>query len=230
MVERVSWLVTTLLKMARVDAGALNMQRETVSVSAMMRQALAPLELALDVRGIRCAVEISEDARYQGDMLWSAEAFENIVKNCMEHTPAGGTITIRAHADAVACRICVSDTGPGIAEADLPHIFDRFYRGSAHGIAPRSNAHAEGAAASDNFAMPAMHGVAGTPKTQSSIQGQAQDSTQNPAQDIPEPQGFGVGLALAHSIISAQGGTIRASNAPQAGACFSVTFPLITTL
>ena len=53
----------------------------------------------------------------------------NILKNCMEHTPAGGCVRVQASEDAVAFRLSVADTGPGIAAEDLPRLFERFYQG-----------------------------------------------------------------------------------------------------
>ncbi len=66
---------------------------------------------------------------FTGDAAWSAEALGNVLKNCLEHTPAGGTVRVSAREDAVALRLHVTDTGPGIAAEDLPHLFERFYRG-----------------------------------------------------------------------------------------------------
>lgn len=180
LLDRVSLLVATLLKMAKVDAGALHMESRPVSVASMVARACAPLELPLDLRGIALVIEIPGNVRFTGDETWCAEAVENIVKNSMEHCQAGGTITIRAEEDALACRISISDDGPGISEEDLPHLFERFYRGTAS---------REGA-------------------------------------------GFGVGLALARSLVSGQGGTLRAANVPgedgsSAGAVFEIAFPKI---
>ncbi|HIW75136.1 MULTISPECIES: sensor histidine kinase [Gordonibacter] len=130
LVDRVGWLVTTLLKLAKADAGAIRVQAVPVDVARLVHDALAPLAGALDLRGITVQVDVQPGATFTGDAAWSAEALGNVLKNCMEHTATGGTIRISATEDAVALRLRVVDTGPGIAPEDLPHLFERFYRGA----------------------------------------------------------------------------------------------------
>ena len=189
MVERVSWLVTALLKLARIDAGVMAFEKRPVRVADVAVRALAPLELSLDVHGVAWSVAVG-GATFEGDAAWTAEALENIVKNCAEAAGAGGSVRIEATEDALATRILVSDDGPGIAAEDLPHVFERFYRG-------RSDA--------------AMRG--------------GRDGDAAVRDEVGGPQGFGIGLSLAQALVSAQGGSIRARNLAQGGACFEITFP-----
>lgn len=130
LVDRVGWLVTTLLKLAKADAGAIRVQAVPVDAARLVQEAVAPLAGALDLRGITVQVDVQPGATFTGDAAWSAEALGNVLKNCMEHTPAGGTIQVSVTEDAVALRLRVVDTGPGIAPEDLPHLFERFYRGA----------------------------------------------------------------------------------------------------
>ena len=201
MIERVSWLVTTLLKIAKVDAGAMHVERREVSAADVARRAVAPLATAMDLRDVNLVLELDEVASFQGDAPWTAEAVENIAKNCMEHTPPGGTVTVAVREDALATTIAVSDTGSGIAPEDLPHIFERFYRGG------------QGAETTDGAQVDPVGGDLGRPW--------ASDD----GSDVRQAAGFGIGLSLAQALVSAQGGTLRASNNPAGGAHFEIAFP-----
>ena len=96
MIERVSWLVTALLKVAKIDAGSMRVESKPSSCAETIKRAIAPLEPALDLHDVSLVVDLDQDSSFEGDLLWTAEAVENIVKNCMEHTPAGGSIKITA--------------------------------------------------------------------------------------------------------------------------------------
>lgn len=130
--RRVENLVSALLKLARLDAGVIRLTHEEVRVSDVIASAVQPLAVALDIAEVSLEVVCPDSCTFTGDLAWTAEALGNIVKNCMEHTPAGSTVRIETWEDALACRIRVTDEGPGFSEADLPHVFERFYRGT-HG-------------------------------------------------------------------------------------------------
>ena len=74
-------------------------------------------------------LDIPAETAFTGDFSWSCEAVSNIVKNCMEHAGEGGVLTLRAQENSLYTEMVIEDNGPGIAPEDLPHLFERFYKG-----------------------------------------------------------------------------------------------------
>jgi signal transduction histidine kinase len=130
---RIQWLVAVLLKLARLDAGTAAFKSEPVALRELVRRALEPLQIPLEIKKQRLEVHGDDGASFTGDLNWSAEALTNVVKNCVEHTPEGGKIEISYSANALYAEIIVSDDGEGIASRDLPNIFNRFYRSANAG-------------------------------------------------------------------------------------------------
>lgn len=122
-------LVTMLLKIAQIDASAVEFQSKTVRVSDCVRNAVSVIEIAMDIKNQKLNLKIGDET-FKGDLDWTTEAVGNILKNCMEHTPENGTITVEAEETPIYTMIKITDTGDGIPKEDLTHLFERFYKGS----------------------------------------------------------------------------------------------------
>ena len=111
-----------------MDAGTAYLKPETVSVEQLLNRALEPLLIPMELRGVNL-VQSHEQADITCDLSWTTEAILNILKNCMEHTLAGGEIHISTLPTAFYTQIIIEDTGCGFDKEDLPHLFERFYKG-----------------------------------------------------------------------------------------------------
>lgn len=129
LLSRMEWLIANLLKLSRLDAGAIVFEKKEFTVIDLIKQAMIPLEVSADLKNITFDVDAAADVRMCGDQKWLAEALTNILKNCIESTPENGVIKLLVENNAMYVKIQILDNGCGIAEEDISHIFDRFYRG-----------------------------------------------------------------------------------------------------
>ncbi|MCR5657344.1 MAG: HAMP domain-containing histidine kinase [Butyrivibrio sp.] len=130
--ERMNWLIQTLLKLSKLDAGTIELKKEDVKLKELIGTAVKPFEIQFELKNIEYK-EALLDISINADKNWTIEALQNIIKNCIEHMDEGGSLSISAEDTSIYTSISLRDTGCGIAKEDVPHIFERFYKGKNAG-------------------------------------------------------------------------------------------------
>ena len=171
LLARMKWLIETMLSLSRIEADAVRFAKEPVPCRKLLEQSVEIVSVTAELKGVEIQTEINGEPELTGDLHYTSEAIVNLLKNAIEHTPEGGTVTVSANENNIFSQITIADTGEGIPEKELPHIFERFYRSSEY-----------------------------------------------------SKNGFGIGLAFAKKVISAQNGSLKAANRKPHGAVFDIRF------
>lgn len=193
--EKLSFLITSLVKLSRLETGILTVDPVRENLQNLMETAVRQVLPQAEAKGVSLTVEQtgdagpaavaadavagtdataeSPDAAAVFDMKWTCEALYNLLENAVKYTEPGGRITVRIRMYEMFGCVEVEDTGEGIPEEDISRIFSRFYRGK----------------------------------------------------NGREKEGLGIGLFLAREIVSLEGGYIKVKSEPGKGSVFSVFLP-----
>ncbi len=126
--ERIEWLVTSLLKLSRLDSGSVELIKETVNLNKLIEASIDPVRISLELKEINVMNQVDKSIYIDVDFNWTKEALVNIIKNAYEYTPVKGNITINASVNPLYTELRITDNGCGIPKDKLPFIFDRFYK------------------------------------------------------------------------------------------------------
>lgn len=126
--DRITSLVQNLLKMARLDAGAITPELSTENVADLLEHVRGQYSFRAEQEGKTISLLGNAQITLLCDRVWLTEAFGNLVKNALDHTVRGDRILIRWQQSPCLTQIIVEDTGSGIHPEDVYHIFKRFYR------------------------------------------------------------------------------------------------------
>jgi signal transduction histidine kinase len=126
--NRMQHLIQSILKLAKLDAKAIELEQENQSLNETMQEAVDSLGSKASECKVKINITEKDNIIFQHDRLWLEEAFINIIKNGIEHTPPEREVRIELMENPIYRRVIIEDTGEGIREEDLPNIFRRFYK------------------------------------------------------------------------------------------------------
>lgn len=130
-IERLDWLATNLLELSKLDSGLVSLDLRPDDLRAVVENAVQQAEPVAQRRGIDLVMHLPDVAvRQLHDPPRIGQVLSNLIGNALKFTPSGGRVDVELRSGPEGAVLSVTDTGPGIAADELPHVFERFWRGS----------------------------------------------------------------------------------------------------
>lgn len=121
-------MIQNILKLAKLDANTIEFNKKEENLNQTIREVICGFEEFANMKNVKLEINESEQIILQQDKFWLKEAFNNIIKNCIEHTSKGGYVKIYLSDNPAYYRVTIKDSGEGIDQMDISHIFNRFYK------------------------------------------------------------------------------------------------------
>lgn len=125
----IKFLVESILKLSKIDSNSIKFIKKEVFIKDIINEAVKNVSMLSELKNIEIIVSGDDSIKTICDLKWQVEAITNILKNCIEHSYENRKIYINYNQNNMYTELKIEDNGTGIDAKDLPHIFERFYKG-----------------------------------------------------------------------------------------------------
>ncbi len=135
-VNGMSWMIVSMLKLSRIDAGVVEFNNENISINKIIEEAVGNLEVIAEIKNVNIEKNIDNrnedelnksDIYIKGDYNWNREALQNIIKNAIEHSNDKGTVKINITDNDVYTAVYITNRGEKLSDKQQKQIFERYY-------------------------------------------------------------------------------------------------------